>query len=65
MNSQEAINLCPEGREGFNRRQFLQGVSLFGGMTILSATGVRYSVAASTNEVPDVVVEVDLMVSVR
>ena len=56
MNSQEAINLCPEGREGFDRRQFLQGVALFGGMTILSATGVRYSFAASTTEVPDVVV---------
>ena len=56
MNSQEAINLCPEGREGFNRRQFLQGAALFGGMTILSATGVRYSFAASTTEVPDVIV---------
>lgn len=56
MNSEEAIRLCPEGREGFNRRQFLQGVTLFGGMTILSATGVRYSFAASTTEVPDVVI---------
>jgi uncharacterized protein (DUF1501 family) len=56
MNSEEAIELCPEGRSGFSRRQFLQGVSLFGGMTILSATGVRYSFAASTTEVPDVVV---------
>lgn len=56
MNSEEAIRLCPEGREGFNRRQFLQGMTLFGGMTILSATGVRYSFAASTTEVPDVVI---------
>jgi len=56
MNSEEAIKLCPEGREGFNRRQFLQGMTLFGGMTILSASGVRYSFAASTTEVPDVVV---------
>lgn len=56
MNSEEAIKLCPEGREGFNRRQFLQGMTLFGGMTILSASGVRYSFAASTTEVPDVVI---------
>ena len=60
MNSEEAIELCPEGRSGFSRRQFLQGVSLFGGMTILSATGVRYSFAASTTEVPDVVVTIVL-----
>jgi uncharacterized protein (DUF1501 family) len=60
MNSQESIDLCPEGRSGFSRRQFLQGVSLFGGMTILSATGVRYSFAASTTEVPDVVVTIVL-----
>ena len=56
MISEEAIQLCPEGREGFSRRQFLRGVALFGGMTILSANGVRYTFAASTNEVPDVVV---------
>ena len=56
MISEEAIALCPEGREGFSRRQFLRGVALFGGMTILSANGVRYTFAASTNEVPDVVV---------
>ena len=56
MISDEAIALCPEGREGFSRRQFLRGVALFGGMTILSANGVRYTFAASTNEVPDVVV---------
>jgi uncharacterized protein (DUF1501 family) len=56
MISEEAIKLCPEGREGFSRRQFLRGVALFGGMTILSANGVRYTFAASTNEVPDVVV---------
>lgn len=56
MISEEAIKLCPEGREGFSRRQFLRGVALFGGMTLLSANGVRYTFAASTNEVPDVVV---------
>jgi uncharacterized protein (DUF1501 family) len=56
MISDESIALCPEGREGFSRRQFLRGVALFGGMTILSANGVRYTFAASTNEVPDVVV---------
>ncbi|NCX33471.1 MAG: DUF1501 domain-containing protein [Actinobacteria bacterium] len=31
-------------------------MALFGGMTVLSANGVRYTFAASTNEVPDVVV---------
>jgi uncharacterized protein (DUF1501 family) len=56
MISEEAIALCPEGRDGFSRRQFLRGVALFGGMTLLSANGVRYTFAASTNEVPDVVV---------
>ncbi len=56
MNTEEAIARCPEGREGFTRRQFLQGLTLFGGMTILSANGVRYSFAASTTEVPDVVI---------
>ena len=56
MITEEAIAQCPEGREGFSRRQFLRGVALFGGMTILSANGVRYTFAASTNEVPDVVV---------
>ena len=56
MISEEAIALCPEGRDGFSRRQFLRGVVLFGGMTLLSANGVRYTFAASTNEVPDVVV---------
>jgi len=54
--TEEAIKKCPEGREGFSRRQFLQGVALFGGMTILSQSGIRYSFAASTTEVPDVVV---------
>lgn len=56
MITEEAINICPEGREGFSRRQFLQGVALFGGMTVLSQSGIRYSFAASTTEVPDVVV---------
>ena len=56
MNTDEAIALCPEGREGFTRRQFLRGVTLFGGMTILSANGVRYSFAASTTQVPDVII---------
>ena len=56
MITEEAIERCPEGREGFTRRQFLRGVALFGGMTILSANGVRYTFAASTTEVPDVVV---------
>lgn len=56
MITEEAIERCPEGREGFSRRQFLQGVALFGGMTILSQSGIRYSFAASTTEVPDVVV---------
>lgn len=56
MNSKDAIDLCPEGRDGFTRRQFLQGMTLFGGMTILSASGIRYSFAAPTTEVPDVVV---------
>ena len=41
MISEEAIALCPEGRDGFSRRQFLRGVVLFGGMTLLSANGVR------------------------
>jgi len=31
-------------------------MALFGGMTVLSANGVRYTFAASSNEVPDVVV---------
>jgi uncharacterized protein (DUF1501 family) len=52
----EAIERCPEGRDGFSRRQFLRGMALFGGMTVLSANGVRYTFAASSNEVPDVVV---------
>ena len=56
MITEEAIERCPEGREGFTRRQFLRGMALFGGMTILSANGIRYTFAASTNEVPDVVV---------
>ena len=56
MITEEAIERCPEGREGFTRRQFLRGVALFGGMTILSANGIRYTFAASTTEVPDVVV---------
>ncbi len=56
MITEDAINNCPEGREGFSRRQFLRGVVLFGGMTILSANGIRYTFAASTTEVPDVVV---------
>jgi uncharacterized protein (DUF1501 family) len=54
--TEEAIERCPEGRDGFSRRQFLRGMALFGGMTVLSANGVRYTFAASTNEVPDVVV---------
>ena len=56
MISEEAIERCPEGRAGFTRRQFLRGVALFGGLTILSANGIRYTFAASTTEVPDVVV---------
>lgn len=56
MITEEAIERCPEGRDGFSRRQFLRGMALFGGMTVLSANGVRYTFAASTNEVPDVVV---------
>lgn len=56
MITEDAINSCPEGREGFSRRQFLRGATLFGGMTILSANGVRYTFAASTTEVPDVVI---------
>ena len=56
MITEEAIDCCPEGREGFTRRQFLRGVTLFGGMTVLSASGIRYTFAASTTEVPDVVV---------
>ena len=56
MITEEAIERCPEGREGFSRRQFLRGVALFGGMTLLSANGIRYTFAASTTEVPDVVV---------
>lgn len=56
MITEEAIAKCPEGREGFSRRQFLRGMALFGGMTILSANGIRYTFAASTSEVPDVVV---------
>jgi len=56
MITEEAIERCPEGREGFSRRQFLRGMALFGGMTVLSANGVRYTFAASSNEVPDVVV---------
>ena len=56
MITENAINNCPEGREGFTRRQFLRGMTLFGGMTVLSASGIRYTFAASTTEVPDVVV---------
>jgi uncharacterized protein (DUF1501 family) len=56
MITEEAIAQCPEGREGFSRREFLRGIAVFGGMTILSANGIRYSFAASSNEVPDVVV---------
>ena len=56
MITEEAIERCPEGRDGFSRRQFLRGMALFGGMTVLSANGVRYTFAASSNEVPDVVV---------
>ena len=56
MISDDAIKNCPEGREGFTRRQFLRGAALFGGMTVLSANGIRYTFAASTTEVPDVVV---------
>lgn len=56
MITEEAIARCPEGREGFSRRQFLRGMALFGGMTVLSANGIRYTFAAATNEVPDVVV---------
>ena len=56
MITEEAIARCPEGREGFSRRQFLRGMALFGGMTVLSANGIRYTFAASTTEVPDVVV---------
>ena len=56
MITDEAIERCPEGRDGFSRRQFLRGMALFGGMTVLSANGVRYTFAASSNEVPDVVV---------
>ena len=56
MITKDAINSCPEGREGFSRRQFLRGATLFGGMTVLSANGIRYTFAASTTEVPDVVI---------
>ncbi|MFM8446320.1 MAG: DUF1501 domain-containing protein, partial [Actinomycetota bacterium] len=56
MITEEAIARCPEGREGFSRREFLRGVALLGGMTVLSASGIRYTFAASTTEVPDVVV---------
>jgi uncharacterized protein (DUF1501 family) len=56
MISDDAIKNCPEGREGFTRRQFLRGAALFGGMTVLSASGIRYTFAATTTEVPDVVV---------
>ena len=56
MITDDAIRNCPEGREGFTRRQFLRGATLFGGMTVLSANGVRYTFAASTTEVPDVVI---------
>lgn len=56
MITEEAIARCPEGRDGFTRRQFLRGMALFGGLTILSANGIRYSFAASSTEVPDVVV---------
>ena len=56
MITEDAINSCPEGREGFSRRQFLRGATLFGGMTVLSANGIRYTFAASTTEVPDVVI---------
>jgi uncharacterized protein (DUF1501 family) len=45
---EEAIDRCPEGRSGFTRRQFLRGLSVLGGVTLLSAQGI--------NEVPDVVV---------
>jgi uncharacterized protein (DUF1501 family) len=37
--TEEAIERCPEGRDGFTRRQFLRGMALFGGMTVLSANG--------------------------
>jgi uncharacterized protein (DUF1501 family) len=60
MITEEAIERCPEGRDGFTRRQFLRGVALFGGMTILSANGIRFTFAASTTEVPDVVVTIVL-----
>ena len=43
MITENAINNCPEGREGFTRRQFLRGMTLFGGMTVLSASGIRYT----------------------
>lgn len=56
MITEEAIAQCPEGREGFSRRQFLRGMALFGGMTVLSTNGVRYTFAASSTETPDVVV---------
>lgn len=56
MITEEAIARCPEGREGFSRRQFLRGMALLGGMTVLSANGIRYTFAASSTEVPDVVV---------
>ena len=56
MITDDAIRNCPEGREGFTRRQFLRGATLFGGLTVLSANGVRYTFAASTTEVPDVVI---------
>lgn len=56
MNTDESIEICPEGRDGFTRRQFLRGMALFGGVTILSASGIRYTFAASSSEVPDVVV---------
>jgi uncharacterized protein (DUF1501 family) len=56
MITDEAIARCPEGRKGFSRRQFLRGMALFGGMTVLSANGIRYTFAASSTEVPDVVV---------
>jgi len=56
MITDDAISNCPEGREGFTRRQFLRGATLFGGLTVLSANGVRYTFAASTTEVPDVVI---------
>ena len=47
MITEDAISNCPEGREGFSRRQFLRGAALFGGMTVLSANGIRYTFAAS------------------